>query len=386
MGPDLFGTWSYFYSYFSILLLFSYFGVRASTKFLAEYNGTEYLGEIINKVVQLRILASTLFAIFAFAIAEPLAELIKRPEFTPYFRWSSLMIFFLSFTEFLKGAFQGLHRIRYNFVVNCLEHGTKLLLVAVALYCGAGFIGIIQAIAIAGAIATVFCTFLLYSNFFVKGKSFGEEPIMTRIIKYSIPLMMISIGFLIATEIDTLMLGMLTTDKEVGLYSIAKQLITKLPHISMAIAMGSMPIFAKMNKDNVKKLRQHFRRLLMVNAGLFGFIILAILLTSPFFIPLIYGADYAAAVLPLRILCAYLLCATFLSYFNSFLDYRGLAKRRMYNLFFSTLVNIGLNYALIPKYGATGAAIATSISYFPYLMLNIWETRQSFKQAELALD
>jgi O-antigen/teichoic acid export membrane protein len=33
-------------------------------------------------------------------------------------------------------------------------------------------------------------------------------------------------------------------------------------------------------------------------------------------------------------------------------------------VFFASLLNIGLNYILIPKYGAVGATVATVISYW----------------------
>jgi O-antigen/teichoic acid export membrane protein len=39
-------------------------------------------------------------------------------------------------------------------------------------------------------------------------------------------------------------------------------------------------------------------------------------------------------------------------------------------------LNIILNILLIPKYGAIGASIATSIAYTPYVILNWLEVRK----------
>jgi O-antigen/teichoic acid export membrane protein len=63
---------------------------------------------------------------------------------------------------------------------------------------------------------------------------------------------------------------------------------------------------------------------------------------------------------------------------SSFLDYIGKAKKRAYNISVTIILNIGLNIILIPRYGATGAAIATSVSYLPYVILNWLEVRKIF--------
>lgn len=379
LGIEKFGSWSYFYSIFSMLLLFSYFGIRASTKFSAEYNNTPLLGEILQKTFNIRLITGSVFAVLLLIIAQPLATLLERPDFTNLFYASSLLIFFLGFVEYLKGTFMGLHRIKYNFFTNLLEYSFKILFLFIALYISSELVNVVYALAGGAAISTIVMLFFLYKDFFKKEASFGQRPITKEILKYSLPLMMISIGFIIATEVDTFMLGWMTNDTEVGAYAAAKRIITKLPHISWAIAMGTMPIFAQLNSENKAKLKKLFRRLLKINGLIFSVIIGVILAFGQIIMPYVFGAEYIASVPPLKILCIYLACASFLSFYNSFLDYRGLAKKRAYNLIFSTILNIVLNYYLIPIYGATGAAIATSISYFPYLILNAWETRYAFR-------
>lgn len=108
-------------------------------------------------------------------------------------------------------------------------------------------------------------------------------------------------------------------------------------------------------------------------------IILIILIFSPYFIPLLYGEEYLGSVAPLRVLTVYLLCFSTSVFLSSFLDYQGKAKKRAINLIIAIILNILLNLLLIPKYGATGSAFATSVSYLPYIFFNWLEVNRTFK-------
>ncbi|MCK5509884.1 MAG: flippase, partial [Desulfobacterales bacterium] len=279
----------------------------------------------------------------------------------------------------LKDIFMGLHRIIYHFIVNLLEYGLKLILIITFLKASLDLSNIVNSFTIACLITSVIGFYILYSKFYRENKIHVENDFAGKIFRYSIPLFFMSIGFLIATEVDTVMLGLLSTDAEVGTYAISKQIIIKLPHISLAMAMGTMPVFAKLNKGNKEELKKLFYKLLRTNALIFAIISLGIIFLSRYFVPLIFGAEYNSSVLPLQILTVYLVSFSFSIFLSTFLDYQGLAKRRAVNLSGSMVLNVILNLILIPKYGAVGAATATSISYLPYIFLNWMEVRKVLK-------
>ncbi len=381
LGTERFGSWAFFLSIFKIIFVISLFGINASTnKFVAQYNKMKELSNVIKSSVKLRIIFSLLFAILVFLIHKPLAILSGRSEFTSLFMFSALLILFAGLVEFLKAVFIGLHRIKYHFISNLSEHSIKLLLVILFLNFSSKLIGILNSFVIARFIASIIGFYCLYKNFYIKNHIDEKKDFTKDILNYSIPLFFIGIGSLLIMEIDTLMLGFLSTPQEVGIYAVAKQTIIKLPHISVLIAMGTMPVFAKLNKDNKERLKNIFYQLLKINALIFLLLTIVILSFSNFFIPIIFGTEYRGAVLPLQILTVYLVSASFLVFIDLFLDYQGLAKKRAVNLSFSIILNIALNFLLIPKYGAMGAAIATSISYIPYLILNWFEVKRVIKK------
>ena len=254
-----------------------------------------------------------------------------------------------------------------------------MILVIICLTVSLDLSYIVNSFTVACFITSLIGSYLLYAKFYRKNKIYAENDFVNKILKYSIPLFFISVGFLIATEVDTVMLGLFSTDAEVGTYAVAKQIIIKLPHISLAMVMGTMPVFAKLNEDNKEELKKLFFKLLRTNALIFAIIAIGIVFLSRIFVPLIFGVEYNSSVLPLQILTIYLVGFSFSIFLSTFLDYQGLAKKRAVNLSVSMVLNIVLNLILIPDYGAVGAAIATSISYLPYIFLNWIEVRGVLK-------
>jgi O-antigen/teichoic acid export membrane protein len=379
LGVELFGQWSFFYSILSIILLVSYFGINASSKkFVAEHNKSENLRPVLRGAFQARFLFSLVFSVALVIFSRQIAEFLGRPELSELLFLSAPLVFLSGGVEFLKDVFVGLHRVKYNFIINSIEFGLKLFFVWLFFLSAIKLSYIVNSYSIALLIALIVGAGFVYFQFYLPSEP-SKKNFLREILKYSIPLFFVSIGLWIATEIDTIMIGYLRTDYEVGIFSAAKQIIVKLPHIAVAISMGTMPIFAKMNWDNRKKLKKLFKKLLIYNTIIFGLISLVIVSLSWWFMPAIYGQKYAESAKPLMLLAPYLVMLSYSVFLSSFLDYRGLATKRAINLSFTMILNVTINYLLIPKYGAIGAAIATSASYIPYFVLNWLEVKKELK-------
>jgi O-antigen/teichoic acid export membrane protein len=211
----------------------------------------------------------------------------------------------------------------------------------------------------------------------------GESGNHTKaILDYSYPFILISLGFIALTEIDTMMLGILSTAEQVGVYSVAKQFVQKLPHLSLAIAMGTMPVFAGLNGSNKELMRKRLMNILKINSGIYLVIIAFLLAFAPFVISMLFGKEYAAAALSLQILTIYLFCYATSIILSGFLDYTGRANKRALNMTLAIGANIILNIVLIPKYGAAGASAATSISFIPYVIMNWLEVRKALSRPD----
>ena len=263
----------------------------------------------------------------------------------------------------------GLHRIKYNFIINLCEHGGKVIILLLLFLISVSIENVIIAFSLAFALASSVGAWIIYHNFY-KHLPQSTSSYTSAILRYSLPLFFISLGFLLLTEVDTMMLGILTNDSEVGIYAVPKQFSIKVPQIALALAMGSMPVFAQLSSDNKERLQKLFQKLLLINSGIMLIFLIGVFSLSHWLIPLIFGESYMASVPVLYVLSLYTVMNSFAIIFAHFLDYQGYAQRRAWSLSITMISNIILNLILIPEYGVLGAAIGTTISYVPYTILN----------------
>jgi len=380
LGVENYGTWAFFYSVLNVLLIISLFGVNSSArKFIAQHNYTPALKSVLWSSVKMRAAFSLAGAVVLLLGHSWIANAAGRPDLASLFLLAAPLLLLHGFVEFLKAAFAGLHRLKYNFIINSIEYGGKLVTTVLLLTAFRAISAVVLSYIIADALTVAVGFFLLYRKFYapIRGSTSGQY--MSDILSYSVPLFFISIAFLINTEIDTIMIGLLHGDYEVGIYAAGKEFITKLPHLSLAIAMGTMPIFAKITERNKAYLRQRFHKILGIVAVPIAGILVLLVIAAPWLIPLFYGDAYAASVPVFQVLAIYAMSTSISLLVSNLLDYTGRARRRAINLTLSVLLNVALNILLIPQYGATGAATATAVSGIPALALNWQELRQVFR-------
>jgi O-antigen/teichoic acid export membrane protein len=376
LGVENFGKWSFYFSIISIISVLSYFGINnASNKFIAQFNKTIFIKDVINSSIKIRFFISLIFSVVFLIFSQIILINYGNLEMKRFFLCATPFIFLSGFVEYLKSVFSGLHRIKFNFIITILEYGFKLIFILFLVILSTKLWVVMGSLVLSLFITSLIGLYLLYNFFYNSLKQTGKD-FKKKILQYSYPLLIISLGSLALTEIDTVMIGLLSSSYEVGVYAIAKQIILKLPHISFAIALGTMPIFAKITEENKEELKKKFLKIIKINALIFTIVCVLLVFLSPFFIPLIFGVAYKASVLPLQILSIYLFFLASSIILNNFLDYSGKAKKRAIHMSITLCFNVLLNLILIPKYGSVGAAISTTISYTPYVILNWIEVKK----------
>ncbi|MFW6015615.1 MAG: polysaccharide biosynthesis C-terminal domain-containing protein, partial [bacterium] len=158
-----------------------------------------------------------------------------------------------------------------------------------------------------------------------------------------------------------------------GIYKVALTLAEKLWLVPKAVQSIIFHNSSELwGQNNIIKLSNLFNKslkytslfLTLVGVGLF-------ILAEPF-ITLIFGADYLSAVLPLQILIIGTLGFGIARIFLSTFAATSWLKVSQVITIIVTIVNVLLNYFFIPIYGITGAATATSFTYFLMLVLSLY--------------
>ena len=95
----------------------------------------------------------------------------------------------------------------------------------------------------------------------------------------------------------------------------------------------------------------------------------------------IFGPEFSGVGVPMKLLAPFVFFMSISRVYTGILDYRGRAWVRAGCLALSVLLNLALNLVLIPRFGAAGAATATSLAYVPYVVLSWWWVRRMFAAA-----
>ena len=160
------------------------------------------------------------------------------------------------------------------------------------------------------------------------------------------------------------MLGFLSVSMSgVGVYKISAQLALLSIFFLGVVNTVDAPVYSRLYAN--KKINLLKKRILIASRiALFTTSITAMtfIIYGESIISIIYGRAYTDAYFPLVILLIGYVLASFFGPVDTVLNMVGGEKGTLRGVLFGLTINIILNFALIPSFGAIGAAFATSIS------------------------
>ncbi len=180
------------------------------------------------------------------------------------------------------------------------------------------------------------------------------------ILKTTMPMLYAGSLFYIMGWTDTLMISANMSNADVGIYNAALKIATISSTILVAVNSIAMPKYAELVERNDYLLFRNFVKqtsllILLISAPFF-----VMIFAFPTFMLNIFAPDYVLGREALLILA----CGHFFSAVSGstihLLNMTGKEKIARNILLVSALINVVLNYLLIPKFGITGAAIATA--------------------------
>ena len=200
-----------------------------------------------------------------------------------------------------------------------------------------------------------------------KGKSLIQwrpaYSVAVSLIKESWPLIFAGLAIAIYMKIDQIMLGEMIGKKAVGTYAAAVRLSEIWYFIPMAIASSVFPAIVKSKQLGEKIYKHRIQKFYDLNATLAYLLSIPITFLAPFIIRTLYGDAYAGAeaIFAIHIwACLFVFLGVARS---QYLVNEGLIKFSFFATAAGAIINLGLNFILIPLYEGVGAAIATVVSY-----------------------
>ena len=164
-------------------------------------------------------------------------------------------------------------------------------------------------------------------------------------------------------KVDQVMIGEMLGEQEVGIYSAAVRLVEMWYIVPAIISMSFFPAMYKLKFNNPERYLQRIQQFLdfMVIVSVVAGIL--ILIVAEQLVVLIYGSEYRGAV---GVLQVYIWSSVFVFLMIATSSYLIAENKTMFLLFrhvLGMLVNVTLNWLLIPLYGIKGSAFATLIAY-----------------------
>lgn len=163
-------------------------------------------------------------------------------------------------------------------------------------------------------------------------------------------------------QTDRLMLKHITSEAEVGYYSVAFTVCTMWVFVLQAIIDSVYPTILRLHGTDKAAFKKKNRQLYAIVFYLSAFVSLMFLIFGDFGIWLLYGNDYAPAADILKIVTWYTAFSCLGVARNAWIVSEGKQKYLKYIYGCAAVMNILLNLLLIPSMGGKGAALASLIS------------------------
>ncbi|MDO6565139.1 flippase [Amphritea sp. 1_MG-2023] len=372
LGPEDFGLFSLGLTIMTIMAVIARWG---TDQVLLKQVGAHYeldpviANSYVRKSIKLIIILSLIFTIITTIFHEELSIFIfNKPEFSYPLLWFGLLLGIFSLNYALGEALKGIGK---TVLASYLQNALAILLtitISMILFLieKVNLINLIQALFL-GTIIAFLVTIIMWSRQSLKGSS--KEITVFSIFKEGYPMLLISSGALVMAWTDTLVLGILATSEEIGIYTVA----TKIALISslLLFAMNSItaPKYAKFyNERNfyeLRRLAQNSSKILL----LLIFPPTLLILIFPEVLLSLFGDEFIVGVNVLMILAVgqfINVASGSVGYILTMTDHENEMTKIM---IITALINIVLSIVLIHIYSFIGVAVATAMSVSIW---NIW--------------
>jgi len=285
--------------------------------------------------------------------------------FTPYELQTKLYITLFSFQlaytglrGFLGTIYQATEKMQYISIFGIVNRVIYVSLSIAFLYCGFGVLALFL-IALFSNFLTISANYF-YSRKYVKFDIFSKLQFDKKLLKPTIIFSLITFVIFLTTKIDLVMISLLGTAKDVGVYGVAFKTTQLGIMLSNVVGIAFFPIFVKQFHKHKMKAKQ----LIKYSLFFLGVIFVLSLVLSFFvedIIAVLFGPEYNISGKILRVLIFYLALSWSTLPFTTAAQATHNEKYMLIVWSIMAALNIPLNYLLFLKYGLFGIAYSTLI-------------------------
>jgi len=358
LGPDKFGLFSYAQSFVGLFTAIATLGLDGIVvRELVKYPQKER--ELIGTAFYLKLIGAFLTLIVLYIAI----------YFTSNDHFTNILIFIIASTTIFQSFnvvdmyFQSKVMSKYVVYANIISLFISSLVKITFIFMNAPLI--------AFAWVVLFDSFVLacgFVYFFFKHSKFNiynlifKSEIAISLLKDSWPLVLSGMVIAIYMKIDQVMIKEMMSSEAVGQYAAAVRISEAWYFIPMVIASSLFPAIINAKKQSEELYYARLQKLYDLMVWMAIAIALPMTFLSDWVINLLYGNQYsqAGSVLMIHIWAGVFVFLGVAS--GKWFVAENLQKYSFYRTFSGAVLNIILNFILIPKFGINGAAMATLAS------------------------
>ncbi len=385
LGPAAYGLYALGRSMIAVLRPVASLGLdQGIVRYVAVYRAAGDKEQIKGTILSAVGISSTFSMLIAFALFV-LARVISdgffdEPNLAIMLKAFALTLPFYVLITMTTASAQSFRRIEYQQGITIFRSLADLCFVGLALLLGFGLVGVIYGFLTSALFSAGVGFYFLWRMFPDIVSRLRSVYKLCNLLRFSIPILFVAFSHIILNSIDRIMLGHFSQASEIGIYSAAANVAMLLPTVLVALSSITSPIIANLhNQGDLSKLSIIYQT---VTRWIFT-------LTLPIFLVFvfasrgimqIFGAEYVKGASVLIILSSGQLVNASTGSIGKLLEMTGNQDVSCVAGIILATLNIGLNFWLIPLFGASGAAIATTISntliyitlvFFAYRVLEI---------------
>ncbi len=348
-------------------------------KFIAESMGkkfTHHIKPIYKNCILIVLTSSTLVAIVLIATAVPISQLFfKNTDYASLVRIVGISVIPLSLMNYNAESMKGLKKITaFSLFQNGSIYILTLLIIWIFNSHSVDNTTSIYSLLIAIIVLLIisFWTFQYYLKripFHRTAKPKYKFELKS-ILNITVPMMLTNSLFLIMSWMDILMLSAFKTQSDVGVYNTTLKIAACISITLVAISSIAAPKIAELHgRNDTKGFKRFIKQTSFLNFSV-SFPVFLLIIIFPDFLLGLFGQDFIQGSSTLLILAIGQIFGAFSGATIHILNMTGYEKISQNILVTTALVNLILNYILVPRYGMIGAAVATSFSTILWNLLS----------------
>lgn len=362
LGPENFGIYSLSISIAFLVLAFTDLGINQTlVRYVSDALSKGNLPLVrgyIRELGKLKLILTGATSLTILLLSDFLAEYAFHNEAmaTPL-KIVSAFVLLHPISGFLVGIFNGLNDFRANLVKSITYEFFRATSIIVLVSIGYSIIGALLGFIIATLVSIMALMLLLLRQYRRYIFGLAEKIDMKRVIRFTGYLTIGSIAWTVFAYVDSVMIGMFMPAEYVGYYRASYSVISAVAGI-LSLPAVLFPVFVQLEGRDLKNA---FNRVFKYSAMLAVPASFGLPAISREVILTVYGPDYLSA-LPVFWVLSFLILRSAVGFWAVIFNAKEKPEYPVRAILIGMVMNVLLNYLMIPAFGIVGAALATLAS------------------------